>query len=387
MKRNIGLALLMLGLQFGGGAALAQDPTSAQAPPAVPAVEPPPTPNAENAAPVDPADPMLGRAGEAWFAREWEAYKARFLLREGRIVDNANGLVSHSEGQGYGMLLAVLAGDAPTFETIWRWTQNNLIVGPDGLAAWKWDPQRAKVADTNNASDGDILIAWALAKASRRFERPDYLAAAQTIAQSIGATLIKQSPSGPILMPGKTGFGSSAQPDGPIINLSYYIFPAFEDLKALAPDQDWDGLRDTGLKMIGGGHFGPQGLPVDWAAFGKSKLRPARNFSKTFGYDAIRIPLYVAWGANPSKQEMAPFASLWNDRTEAIEIGTSGPAAAKPPAFVDGGYRMILALASCVATGQVIPRDLVQIRDDLYYPATLRLLVVAAAQERYPQCL
>ena len=33
----------------------------------------------------------------------WQGYKARFLAPEGRIVDNGNGGVSHSEGQGYGI--------------------------------------------------------------------------------------------------------------------------------------------------------------------------------------------------------------------------------------------------------------------------------------------
>ena len=43
----------------------------------------------------------------------WRAYKARFVTAQGRVVDTANGLVSHSEGQGYGMLLAVAADDRP----------------------------------------------------------------------------------------------------------------------------------------------------------------------------------------------------------------------------------------------------------------------------------
>src|SRR3546814_3145959 len=41
----------------------------------------------------------------------WQGYKTRFLTPEGRIVDNGNGGVSHSEGQGYGMALAQAAGD------------------------------------------------------------------------------------------------------------------------------------------------------------------------------------------------------------------------------------------------------------------------------------
>ncbi|SUB19146.1 Minor endoglucanase Y precursor [Pantoea agglomerans] len=39
-------------------------------------------------------------------ASGWETFKSRFVTSEGRITDTANNNVSHTEGQGYGMLLA-----------------------------------------------------------------------------------------------------------------------------------------------------------------------------------------------------------------------------------------------------------------------------------------
>ena len=33
-----------------------------------------------------------------------ERYKARFMMPDGRIIDTANGNVSHTEGQGFAML-------------------------------------------------------------------------------------------------------------------------------------------------------------------------------------------------------------------------------------------------------------------------------------------
>lgn len=36
--------------------------------------------------------------------RLWERYKARFMMPDGRIIDTANGNVSHTEGQGFAML-------------------------------------------------------------------------------------------------------------------------------------------------------------------------------------------------------------------------------------------------------------------------------------------
>ena len=37
---------------------------------------------------------------------DWRIFKQRFLAADGRIVDDGNGGISHSEGQGYGMVLA-----------------------------------------------------------------------------------------------------------------------------------------------------------------------------------------------------------------------------------------------------------------------------------------
>ena len=95
----------------------------------------------------------------------WRRYAERFLLPEGRIVDTGNKGISHSEGQGYGMLLAVAGGDRAAFDRLWGWTQRVLMVRGDGLAAWRWTPDGG-VADRNNASDGDMLIAWALLRAA-----------------------------------------------------------------------------------------------------------------------------------------------------------------------------------------------------------------------------
>ena len=68
----------------------------------------------------------------------WRQYKDRFVTSEGRVVDNANGDISHSEGQGYVMLIAERLEDRPAFEAVWQWTKSNLFVRGDGLAAWRW---------------------------------------------------------------------------------------------------------------------------------------------------------------------------------------------------------------------------------------------------------
>ena len=117
---------------------------------------------------------------------EWTAYKDKFIEPSGRIVDTANSNISHSEGQGYGLLLAYLAENRGDFDTIWAFTRAEMLLRDDGLAVWKWDPAvTPHVTDTNNATDGDLLIAYAVALAGRDWRRPDLLAAATTIASAL----------------------------------------------------------------------------------------------------------------------------------------------------------------------------------------------------------
>jgi len=348
----------------------------------------PPNPLAAAAPGSDPATgDIIREVSRTWFKSEWRAYASTFVTPDGRVVDNANGGASHSEGQGYGLLLAAIADDPERFQTIWSWTQQHLQVRRDRLLSWEWDPKKGQVADANNATDGDILVAWALAEGARRFGRADYLAAAKGIAEAIGAETIKNTDHGPILLPAAAGFASGDQPDGPVINLSYWVFPAFSALKELAPGYDWEGLQDNGLRILAESRFGPLRLPADWQSVAGAQPAPARKFPAQFGYNAIRLPLYLAWkGGEASRPALRRFVNLWRGKGVGpfiidVNTGSAGQA-------LDGaGYRLVLALARCVSIGQPIDGDLLRSRDPLYYPDTLRLLSLAVIQERLPQCL
>ena len=62
----------------------------------------------------------------AWADTAWESYKSRFMMPDGRIIDTGNGNVSHTEGQGFAMLLAVANNDRPAFDKLWQWTDKTL---------------------------------------------------------------------------------------------------------------------------------------------------------------------------------------------------------------------------------------------------------------------
>ncbi len=224
-------------------------------------------------------------------------YAARFMTSEGRVVDHANGDISHSEGQGYAMLLAERVGDRDRFDRLWRWTQSNLYVGDSSPAAWRWDPKSLPhITDDNNATDGDLMIAWVLTEAAAKWQRPMYVEAARRIEAAIANTVIISKQFGPLLMPARKGFAAGEQVDGPVINLSYWIFPALDAMQRLSPTGNWAAVASAGELLISAAHFGPRALPSNWVSVVGNTPTPARPFPPLFGYDAVRVPLYAAWG-------------------------------------------------------------------------------------------
>ncbi|GJD50155.1 Minor endoglucanase Y [Methylobacterium crusticola] len=376
---------LSAGTLAAGALALLLAGASARAAPLSPGTPPEPA-----AAPKAAPDAAPRLAGALTDAGAWRAYRARFVSEAGRVVDSANGGISHSEGQGYGMLLAVAAGDRGTFERIWGWTRANLMVRGDALLAWRWEPdKRPAVADLNDASDGDVLVAWALVEAAEAWGDPGYRIAARRIAVDIGRRLVLfKTGKPPLLLPGLAGFSAEERADGPVVNLSYWVFPAFPRLALAAPEFDWARLTRSGLDLVLSARFGPARLPTEWISLKGDEPRPADGFPAQFSYNAIRIPLYLAWAGIGTPAHYAPFLALWGER-ERGGLPVVDVAEGRPVEWLEeGGYAALPALAACAAEGTPVPASFgaPQAREN-YYPATLHLLALAAAQMRYASCL
>jgi endo-1,4-beta-D-glucanase Y len=319
----------------------------------------------------------------------WRAYKARFVTDAGRVVDTANKGISHSEGQGYGMLLAVAANDRASFDAIWGWTRANLMVRDDELIAWRWEPNaRPAVADMNDASDGDLLVAWALTEAAEAWSSVPYKIAARRIAVEVGRKLLLPHTSyGALMLPAVAGFAAEDRPDGPVVNLSYWVFPALARLPLVAPDVDWAGLSRNGLELVKQVHFGPANLPTDWISLHDASPRPADGFPQTFAYNSIRIPLYIAWAGLGQREIYAPFVSIWqtNGRKALPIIDAS---TGKPTDWLtEKGYGAVAALTACAASGTTFSReDRTVHSSENYYAVTLNLLALVAGHMRYASC-
>jgi endoglucanase len=338
------------------------------------------------AATVEALEPEAVEPAPAWLAAAWSAYRDRFVV-QGRVVDNVNG-ISHSEGQGYAMLIAVRADDEPGFRELWGWTKRELMVRGDRLAAWRWEEKaKPRVTDPNNATDGDLLIAWALIEAAERWRDRGFADAARAILTDIGRLAVDRSPFGLVLRPGVAGFAAEDRPDGPVVNLSYWVFPAFPRLRGLAPEIDWAQIEATGLRLIRNSRFGIMRLPSDWVSIRGGAPQPAQGFPVRFSYNAIRIPLYLAWAKAGRRDDLRIFSGLWNEVADAgpFEIDLTTGSAVET--FGGLGFKAVAALVHCALQGRKLSPALRAVPIENYYATTLHLLTLIAVQERYPECL
>jgi endoglucanase len=256
--------------------------------------------------------------------RDWQEFKRRYMPGDGRVVDTGNNGTTHTEGQGLGLLFSVAFDDPQTFDSVLSWTAKHLRRSNDTLHAWRYQPNLPfPVADWNNATDGDLFIATALLRASKRWGRPDLAYAAGGIARDVLKLLVREAGPWTVLMPGVEGFDFA---DNVTVNPSYYVFPALTELAEVAPSPVWAKLQEDGLKLLEAGRFGQWRLPPDWLRVGKKdgSLMPHPRWPARFSYDAIRVPLWLAWSKLPGSgvreaytawTEAHPVTPAWVDLT------------------------------------------------------------------------
>ncbi len=115
-----------------------------------------------------------------------------------------------------------------------------------------------------------------------------------------------------------------------IINPSYYVFPLFPELAKQEPSVAWDRLRQDGLALLNDGRFGRWKLPPDWLQLSRGGgLHPAPGWPPRFSYDAVRVPLYLAWAGLPAPAFQADLLRFWAAFPETslpawIDLNTNG---------------------------------------------------------------
>ncbi|MBP0494737.1 glycosyl hydrolase family 8 [Pararoseomonas indoligenes] len=256
-----------------------------------------------------------GTAVAAEETRAWGGFKARFLSPDGRVIDNNNGNQSHSEGQGWGLSLAEHFDDRPAFDRILLWTRRNLRRDSDFLHSWRWLPDRMPaVQDSNNATDGDLFIASALLKGGRRWSDPALTEEGTAIARDVLRLLVRRAGGHLVLLPGARGFEHQ---NHVVLNPSYYSYPAIAVVAEAVPDPAWLRVASDGLRLLRSARFGRWGLSPDWLTVSRlnGQVAPAAGWPARFSYDAVRVPLWLAWAGLSDEAAVGAPLSFWSDST------------------------------------------------------------------------
>ena len=262
----------------------------------------------------------LGRA----FLTDW--------VSGGRVIRRDQGSDTVSEGQAYGMLIALSQKDEKTFDSLWNWTKKHLQ-RRDGLLAWRW--QNGTVVDETPASDADLDTARALVIAGKNFDRPDLTKAGVRIATAIANILTVETSLGRILIPGPW---AATNPHS--YNPSYASPVSFQVLGDATGDGRWAqlaaGSRNVTTKLLN-----LAALPSDWAQVnddGMVAVTPGPTGGSgavTYGYDATRTAIRFAESCSPADvaiaARIAPTLARSTALAAVLDLGGSAKTSDKSP--------------------------------------------------------
>jgi len=230
----------------------------------------------------------------------------RYVAPDGRVVRIDQGGDTVGEGQAYGMLLAAATGDSHTFDTIWAWTQKNLM-RPDGLISFLW--RDGHVVDPEAASDADLDASRALLVAACRFNRPALRQQAIDLGNAILAKEVATVRGDPVLTAGPWAVAPTIT-----INPSYFSPAAFTALGVASGNPRWASLAVTSRSITSELMSGSRRLPPDWATLEGGKPVPIGSPSDPqarpeFSFDAVRTLVRTAEALDPVDRSIA--AKAW----------------------------------------------------------------------------
>jgi len=268
-----------------------------------------------------PAAVVPGRKGPSAATR----FLSRYVTADGRVLRRDQGSDIVSEGQAYGMLIAEVAGAPAVARTIWTWTRQHLARA-DGLFAWHASGD-GQIEDSQSATDGDVLIAYALLS-YRGAGAGELHGAGRRVAAAVlaheSATLAGGAP-----LPVAGPWALTAQPL--VVDPSYLAPGVFSALATATGDARWGAAAGASISLVGALTHGGRRLPPDWAALSGGALTataaPGGGAGVQYGLDAQRIPIWFAASCDPTARALA--AAWWKllqkgDRAGALALSLTG---------------------------------------------------------------
>lgn len=299
----------------------------------------------------------------------WLKYKAEYL-EEGtlRTLDKQQNNITTSEGQSYTMLRSVWMDDRTTFDTSFKWTQDNLKHKNDALHAWLFGARQngsygvlTDRGGQNSAADAESDIAVSLLFAYHRWKDVAYLNEAKAIISDIWDKEVVQVNGKPVLAADDL---ETNAPSTIVVNPSYFSPYAYRMFAEVDKDHNWNGVVDSSYDILersmkakldmGNTAF----LVPDWIRInrktGEITAMNSGTLTTNFGYDALRTPwrLSLDWhwyGEERAKKlldMMSFFSREWTDQGRVATVyGHDGSVVtnAEAPAVYGGliGYFML----------------------------------------------
>jgi endoglucanase len=264
-------------------------------------------------------------------AKYAHAFLHRWVAADGRVVRRDQGGDTVSEGQAYGMLLALAVRDRKEFDTIWRWTKVHLQ-NPNGSLASSW--RDGHVVDPMPASDADVDSAIALLRAAGRWHRRALRTAGDRIATAtLRASTIRTRP-GRLLTAGPwaTGRGGGQVEIAP----DYLVAGTAVQLAVRTGRSTWRQVA-AGTAVMDTTLIHDTALPPDWvvapsgAGSRASEVKPAGapdgSNGPRYGLSAPRLLIRLAASCRAGDRALAARASDASVRADAPAIrGLDGSA-------------------------------------------------------------
>ncbi|MBI5959299.1 MAG: glycoside hydrolase [Chloroflexi bacterium] len=219
------------------------------------------------------------------------------------LLDTGNNDV-RTEGQSYGMMIAVQLDKKQEFDRIWKWTKTymyNQSGAYQGYFAWHCQPDGSKI-DENPASDGEIWFATALFFAAGRWGNGEGIFDYQAEANAILHTMLHQEDDpkngSKNMFDGEhkqVVFVPSYGQESSYTDPSYHV-PHYYDLWALWADEDnvfWAEAAAASREFLKSAAHPETGLMANYTEFdGRPKVRG--DYGEFFYSDAWRVPMNVA---------------------------------------------------------------------------------------------
>ena len=270
---------------------------------------------AAQAAPTAPAAPPAAPMPATCHpAADWNAFVARHVQREGRVIDfNSPQQHSTSEGQSYAMFFALVHNDRELFARVLGWAETNLANGSvaKNLPAWQWGRKPGGgwgVLDPNPASDADLWIAYALMEAGRLWNEPRYASMGRSLLALVAREeVVSLSGFGRMLLPWPKSVASGSVWR---LNPSYMPLQLLRYFQHADPQGPWAAVADNTVRLLAA--TAPRGFSPDWCAWSEDARAFVADPEKgTVGsYDAIRVYLWAGMLAEQSPDRRALLQAL-----------------------------------------------------------------------------